>query len=106
MLEQLNNLREKYHKGLVSVIVGAGFSRNAYEEFPLWQDLLYDMVVELYKEEIENSYLRYRKINPENKIELGVFTKLEVKRITEKVGYLRIVSEYLFAHLCTKLNSA
>lgn len=41
----LKNLKEKYQKGLVSVIVGAGFSRNACEDYPLWQDLLSDMVL-------------------------------------------------------------
>lgn len=91
----LKNLKEKYQKGLVSVIVGAGFSRNACEDYPLWQDLLSDMVVDLYKEEIETSYLRYKEINPGDKTSLDDFTKDEIPNIIRKVGYLRLVSEFI-----------
>lgn len=93
--EVLDQLREKYGKGLVSVIVGAGFSRNACKEYPLWKDLLYDMVVELYQDEIERAYIRYRDITPNNKMSLEVFTKEETPRIIARVGYLKIVSEYI-----------
>ena len=98
VVEQLKKLRNKYHNGLVSVIVGAGFSRNACEEYPLWQDLLYDMVVDLYKEEIATSYLRYRELNPNIKKSLGEFTKEEVPQIISRVGYLRMVSDYITRH--------
>lgn len=91
----LDQLGEKYSKRIVSVIVGAGFSRNACKEYPLWKDLLCEMVEELYQEEIENAYLRFRKINPGTKMSLEVFTKEEVPRIIERVGYLKIVSEYI-----------
>jgi len=95
MKEALYQLRDKYNKKLVSVIVGAGFSRNACKEYPLWKDLLYDMVVELYQEEIEEAYLRYRDINPGNKVNLDAFTRMEVPKIIERVGYLKMVSEYI-----------
>lgn len=91
----LDQLREKYNKGLVSVIVGAGFSRNACKEYPLWKDLLYDMVVDLYQDEIERAYLRYREITPNNKMSLAVFTTKEMPRIIGRIGYLKIVSEYI-----------
>ena len=93
--KQLEELREKYRKGLVSVMVGAGFSRNACEKFPLWKDLLYDMVTELYSDEIESSFLRYKEINPDVKISLEYFTKEEASRIIERVGPLKIASEYI-----------
>lgn len=95
VLEQLENLREKYRKGLVSVIVGAGFSRNACEEYPSWKELLLDMVVELYKDDIESSFIRYLKINPGTKMSLDAFTKIEVPKIIGRVGYLKMVSEYI-----------
>ncbi len=91
----LDQLREKYSKGLVSVIVGAGFSQNACKEYPLWKGLLYDMVVDLYQDEIEKAYLRYRDITPDNKMSLEVFTKKDAPRIIDRVGYLKIVSEYI-----------
>lgn len=92
---QLSILREKYHKGLLSVIVGAGFSRNACEEYPLWKDLLYDMVVELYEEDIDTSFLRYKKITPGDKLSLEAFKEKEALNIIGRVGYLKIVSEYI-----------
>lgn len=95
MKEVLDQLREKYNKKLVSVIVGAGFSRNACKEYPLWKDLLYDMVVELYQDEIEKAYLRFRDINTGDKISLEDFTIKEVPKIIGKVGYLRMVSDYV-----------
>ena len=92
---QLRNLRNKYGKGLVSVLVGAGFSRNACEEYPLWQGLLYDMAVELYSDKIEKAYISLTRLNPRKKITLPKFTLDEVPRIINRVGYLKMVSEYI-----------
>lgn len=50
-------------------MVGSGFSKNVWYEFPLWDQLLTDMTQELYK--------------------------LEAKEAIRKYGYLRIVSEYI-----------
>lgn len=95
MSKQLDSLREKYRKGIVSVIVGAGFSRNACEAYPSWKDLLYDMVIELYEDDIENGYIRYCKINSKKKISLEEYKEKEVPEIIERVGYLKMVSEYI-----------
>jgi len=92
---QLRNLRNKYGKGLVSVLVGAGFSRNACEEYPLWQGLLYDMAVELYSDKIEKAYISFKRLNPRKRITLPKFTLDEVPRIINRVGYLKMVSEYI-----------
>ena len=81
MEDKLKELREKYHKGLVSVIVGAGFSKNACEHYPSWEELLYDMATELYQDEIEKAFIRYQSIHPTTKISLGVFTRGEGKAI-------------------------
>lgn len=45
-------------------MVGAGFSKNACPDFPSWNELLYDMVVEIYQNDIEAAYLRFLKLNP------------------------------------------
>ena len=95
MKDKLKELRDKYHKGLVSVIVGAGFSKNACEDYPSWEELLYDMAAELYQDEIEKAFIRYQSIHPTTKISLGVFTRGEVYRVIKKKGYLKVVTEYI-----------
>lgn len=95
MEDKLKELREKYHKGLVSVIVGAGFSKNACEHYPSWEELLYDMATELYQDEIEKAFIRYQSIHPTTKISLGVFTRGEVYRVIKKKGYLKVVTEFI-----------
>lgn len=95
VLEQLAKLKEKYQDRQVSVLVGAGFSKNACKDYPSWDDLLEDMAVELYKDEIEKAFLHYKELNPTSKVSLDVFTKPEAKRVIAKVGYLKMVSEYI-----------
>ena len=40
VLEQLAELRRQYQSDRVSVMVGAGFSKNACPDFPSWNELL------------------------------------------------------------------
>lgn len=72
VLEQLAKLKEKYQDRQVSVLVGAGFSKNACKDYPSWDDLLEDMAVELYKDEIEKAFLHYKELNPTSKVSLDV----------------------------------
>lgn len=95
VLKQLAELKNQYQKGHVSVMVGAGFSKNACPEFPSWNELLYDMVDELFQGEIESAFLRYLKLNPSSKMSLDVFKKVEKDRIINRRGALNIVSEYI-----------
>ena len=73
--KQLTELRRQYQSNRVSVMVGAGFSKNACPDFPSWNELLYDMVVEMFQGEIEAAYLRFLKLTPSTKMSLDVFTK-------------------------------
>lgn len=95
MEKKLKELREKYHKGLVSVIVGAGFSKNACKEYPSWEELLCDMAAELYQDEIEKAFVRFQSIHPTTKINFVVFTREEAYRVIKKKGYLKVVTEYI-----------
>lgn len=95
VLKQLAELRRKYRKNRVSVMVGAGFSKNACPEFPSWNELLYDMVVELFQGDIEAAYLRFLKLNPSLKMSLDVFKKKEAYRIITHIGPLNLVSKYI-----------
>ena len=95
ILNQLAELKKQYQKDLVSVMVGAGFSKNACPEFPSWNELLYDMVDDLYQGDIESAYLRFLKLSPSIKTSYEVFRKEERDRIIYRKGPLNIVSEYI-----------
>ena len=68
-IQQLQELKRHYLNGSVSLLVGAGFSKNAYDGYPSWDGLLSDMVSELYPGK-------------------------DVAKMIAKKGYLGIVSEY------------
>lgn len=95
VLIQLAKLKEKYDQHRVSVMVGAGFSKNACGDYPSWNELLYDMTIELYQDDIDAAYLRYLSLKSHLKICFEVFAKKESERIIARVGALNIVSEYI-----------
>ena len=68
-IQQLQELKRHYLNGSVSLLVWAGFSKNAYDGYPSWDGLLSDMVSELYPGR-------------------------DVAKMITKKGYLGIVSEY------------
>jgi len=98
-IEILENLKKELISGKMSVMIGAGFSKNAKKEFPSWDELLYDMVLELYEDEIEEKYFRYlnyrNKQNNEEEISKEKFEENAVKKIIQREGYLEIVSKYI-----------
>lgn len=59
----LEELREFYNKGLVSALIGAGFSKNVSDFYPGWSELLFDMVGELYAVDFKNYYANYVHVN-------------------------------------------
>ena len=55
--EALEQLRDRYQNNEVSPFIGAGFSKNVSSDmFMSWDELLFDMVVELYDSEIKQSF--------------------------------------------------
>lgn len=92
----LEELRRRINAGEVSALIGAGFSRNVSNEFPLWDGLLSDMVCELFKPEIETGFqnqILYNSVIIKN--DHQEYCKNKVGEIIQREGYLNIVSQYI-----------
>lgn len=94
-IEQLDRLKEKFREHCVSLLVGAGFSKNACKDFPSWTELLYDMADELYSEEITREYDQYRLTHPHYRGSLKAYKKKAIPSLIANKGYLPMVSEYV-----------
>ena len=55
----LRNLVSDYSEGKISALVGAGFSKNVSLSYLNWNELLIDMYMDVYSEEIEIYYQNY-----------------------------------------------
>jgi len=93
--EELEALRESYLGFEVSAFIGAGFSKNVCKNYPSWEDLLQDMVAELYKFEIESNFKINGHIQHHNFWSFKCYEKEKIKEIIEREGYLNIVSKYI-----------
>ncbi|GHT72250.1 hypothetical protein AGMMS50262_00360 [Bacteroidia bacterium] len=90
-IKQLEELKSKLFAHKMSVLVGAGFSKNVDKnKFLSWDELLKDIVSFLYEDEIEYKYATLKRKN--NKDE---FVKQQIQRIIDREGYLEIVSQYV-----------
>lgn len=91
-IQLLKKLKEKLINQKMSVMVGAGFSKNVSKDFPSWWELLFDATEFLYHNEIENAYIN----NKANRlIKKDDFIKQEVAKYIESIGYLEIVSQFI-----------
>lgn len=89
--ELLEELREAYENEQVSVLVGSGFSKNASKVFPLWSDLLEDIIAELYSDDLGCLIEKYLAIGGSDCDAKGK----AVRAIIDRIGSLEIVSEYI-----------
>lgn len=94
----LEDLKENYDKGLVSALVGAGFSKNVSDSFLGWGELLHDMVGEVYAIEFKRYYDNY--LQQFRGVSTGLKPEEKVKDefISEKIqedDYLELVSKYI-----------
>lgn len=96
--EDLKKIRKKLHDGSLSVMVGAGFSKNANDNFPNWNQLMESLVINLYKQEIFRNYKLFNTVPND----VDSFEKLpedylnnEIKIIIERETPLGIVSQYI-----------
>lgn len=94
----LEELKENYDKGLVSALVGAGFSKNVSDSFLSWGELLHDMVGEVYAIEFKRYYDNYLQQFRGVSTRLKPEEKVKDEFISEKIqedNYLELVSKYI-----------
>ncbi|MFR9543903.1 MAG: SIR2 family protein [Rikenellaceae bacterium] len=93
----LNTLKKRYEFNEVSALIGAGFSKNLYSNFPNWEELLRDMIIEIFSIEIDDAYsqLRHTKQYCKHIESKSSFTAKYVTNIINRYGYLDIVSMYI-----------
>lgn len=96
-IELLQKLKEQHDKHSVSVLVGAGFSKNAIQEYPDWNELLRDLVMELYGQKIKEQYRQYKSGNGPFYYTEDSFKKRVIEAIIHDIGYLNLVSKYIEA---------
>lgn len=87
-------LVKRYENGEVSAFIGAGFSKNVFQLFPSWKELLYDMILELFSYEIEAD-LKLSIHHGLPKMSKDEFYNIKVDEIIAREGYLNIVSKYV-----------
>lgn len=94
-IQQLDWLKDKYRERAVSLLVGAGFSKNACADFPSWTELLYDMAEELYADELSQSYNQYRLSHPAVCESFISFKQRTIPSLIARKGYLPMVSAFI-----------
>ncbi|XTB52241.1 SIR2 family protein [Fusobacterium nucleatum] len=96
-IKNLESLKTDYDKGLVSALIGAGFSRNVSNLYMDWNTLLEDLINDLFKLEINQYIDNYFNCNKKkyNNTEEEAIKKEFTNNILNKYGYLGIVSMYI-----------
>ncbi|MBN2836378.1 MAG: SIR2 family protein [Candidatus Delongbacteria bacterium] len=100
--ENLIKICSYLYNDQMSAFIGSGFSKNADKRFPSWNQLLFNMVEELYREEIDTSLesikldKRYRWKCKKTKSEKILEKKKEIiSRIINRQGVTNIPEEYI-----------
>lgn len=93
--EGLEELKKRYNNNEVSALIGSGFSKNIFEKYPSWDELLFDMIIELYQVEIEYSFHNNVDQCSSIKSDCKAHTIKKIKEIIAREGYLDIVSKYV-----------
>lgn len=96
-IDILRQLKDSYNKGLVSALVGAGFTQNMYEKALGWKQLLRGVVIEAYglelRKELEqcNRDKQFSGMSKSSEECIDDF----VDNIIKRDGYLGVVSSYI-----------
>lgn len=96
----LEHIKRIYGLGETSALIGAGFSKNLYEDFPNWDELLFKMILDIFENDIERLYSDYKHNNSrkKNKKARDEFERDCAKQLSATHGYLNIVSKYIEKH--------
>jgi hypothetical protein len=92
--KHLDELRSKLVGRSMSLMVGSGFSKNVSNLFPTWNELLQDLVFEMFRDEINKEFLVEAKI-VRRRLNKQSFIKARCNKIISSIGYLDVVSSYL-----------
>lgn len=93
----LGDIRTYVEKETLSFIIGAGFSKNISQDFPLWRDLLTPLVLELYPEcNTKNRMTQESRINQliAEKTYLGIASEY-----VRRKGYHEAIDLYIEQHM-------
>lgn len=101
-IELLKQLKESYDKGLVSALIGAGFTKNIYSKAVGWWELLKGIVVFAYDIELKQQYQQYKHNLRFWQCAKSFDQCLDdfVDVIIKRDGYLKVVSNYIKAKGC------
>ena len=93
----LNELKKDYDRGLVSALIGAGFSKNVSSLYLDWNSLLEDLIDDLFKLEINQYISNYSYCTVGKNLEVEKKKRKEefIGNLLNKYGYLGIVSKYI-----------
>lgn len=94
----LEDLKTQYNDGLVSALVGAGFSKNVSNKFPSWKELLHKMIQDLYEIDINRHYDSYCQIHKrfsKDFKEEETFREEYIDAIYSTEDPLEIISQYV-----------
>lgn len=96
-INEIKRIKEKLNNQKLSVLIGAGFSKNVSNMFPTWWSLIFDIAYDIFKSEISDSYNTYlSSLKPKKKgINEKDFIDKKVGEIIDREGYLEIVSKYI-----------
>ena len=91
----LKQLKQKYLENKVSVLVGAGFTKNVFPSSPSWWMLVHDMVSESFKREIDRKISENKHMsNPPFFLNDDQIREKCIEDIIEREGYLNVASDY------------
>lgn len=95
-IEILKQLKAAYDSHKLSALVGAGFTKNAYPDSPTWPQLMKDLIVEAYDDEIKQRYADYLHTNTDTNVKtLGDCIESYVNDILKREGFLDVVSTFI-----------
>lgn len=96
-IDLLKQLKAQYDKRGVSVLVGAGFSKNAIPSYSNWDELLKDLVLFLFEKKIKENYVIHHSHDYFTYDSYDEFKETEIKQYIKEIGYLNLVSQYISA---------